>query len=867
MGTEYKNGYIAGYVHLFSNVENGQKQIVTGDSQKLVINLAGYTFTDPYGYKIGGSSDTHPEASLTVKNGTINMTGSSNQIQPRCDVTLIYDNVVMIVDITTRDKNFIYGDCADYTLFRNSLIINKTGTNFYISSSFENKGTARSEFRLENTEIVYTVAPVGPVFDVRESSFGTCYWDFYFDKDSAIIGDVPCLFRFTEGFEAVRYPFLNTQNVYIEEGFTTSLASALDFTALFVAVDNAGTGKPAVTLTASGEEGSVFNMILVKPGTTEACDNVYLVEGKFSYTVYSEIPEGDYAYSYKPLGSPVAYVMLARRNAGGDVIITCDDIKSMSAGAVITFLCDIIYDSTGSPNADGRVQGYQSGLTFDLNGNTFYFSGYRWYVTSTITFKNGAITVENTDKYVFFGNPGAESILTLDNIDLTVTVSDSFTHDAVIELYSGALVIKGGSNIQLPMDKYLVMFTETAAHTFMLEDSSITAAGLVKSKYVSGLSDSYTVKNSTLNLSSMLLAFDGTYSGNGDRISVSIENSSIKSLGMISAPASLTSPIYSLSLSEIYLTVSPEISESVGSVVTARGERIMQIEHDTYAYRVTVAEAKFKANLLLESDFSVRFMIPVGSNIVALEIDGVLYTVEELTETVVYDGVTYKLVAVKGIMPNEAQDAFALNVVFTKDGIKHTLISSYSVLDYLDTLLNDTDYSRIIKNLGVATLDYIAAAYRYTDKPIEGALAALLACDAYTQYKPEAYIPGEAVTGLGTATDAISSAQLDLGASMKIRFNLNGTFSGKLTVNGTEYNVQSGKVGELAYIEVSMPAYELYDSVITISGENISGSYSLVQYATSSTVTGGSDNLKLLISAFYTYCGCADRYVSASNVK
>ena len=149
---------------------------------------------------------------------------------------------------------------------------------------------------------------------------------------------------------------------------------------------------------------------------------------------------------------------------------------------------------------------------------------------------------------------------------------------------------------------------------------------------------------------------------------------------------------------------------------------------------------------------------------------------------------------------------------------------------------------------------------------MNGELSALLNSAGYLANKPDVATPGTADTDLGTATDAIESAQLDLGSDMKIRFNLKSSYSGTLTVMDRSYAVTDGKVGELTYVEIAMPAHELFDTKVTVTGEGISGSYSLLQYVNSSAVKDGSDNLKALIGAFYTYCKSASDYYNAAHI-
>ena len=501
---------------------------------------------------------------------------------------------------------------------------------------------------------------------------------------------------------------------------------------------------------------------------------------------------------------------------------------------------------------------------FDLNGKTLYFSGYRWDVTGNLAFKNGTIEVIDTNNYVFHGNPGNNAILLFENVTFNVSFAEGYIGIAAVELYSGILkIISSEVNIDGPA--VLVQFTDTVRHNLLVKDSSIKAGSLVLTKYTSGLTDSYTVTGSLIDLSGAMLVFDGSYSGRGDTIAVSITSSSVKSNGIVSATGSLTSAIYTLLLSEVFLTAEPVLADTVGTVSIAGGERIMPVSGNGFAYRVTVPKASFKANLLLESNFGVRFFIPEGTNIVSLEIGGILYTVADLTDIIDYDGVVYKLITVKNIGPVNAADSFALNVVFEKDGVLHTVNSSYSVIDYISTLL-ETDYSTVIKRLAVSCADYIAAAYVYEGK-VSPELTALLESATYLANKPQVFTPGNVTTDLGALDTAISGVQLDLGSEMKIRFNFNSAYSGTLTVMDKTYEVAGGKVGEFDYVEVTMPAHELYDTVIVITADGACGTYSLTQYVTSKVVTEGTEALKNLISAFYTYCGMADTYYNAANIE
>ena len=313
-----------------------------------------------------------------------------------------------------------------------------------------------------------------------------------------------------------------------------------------------------------------------------------------------------------------------------------------------------------------------------------------------------------------------------------------------------------------------------------------------------------------------------------------------------------------IEISETYFKAEPAVDVAKGTLSLAKGEKITALSEGDYLYRVTALRINLKANILLESVFSIQFMVPEDTNIVSIKIGDTLYTVETIENTVEYNGATYKLIAVKGINPGEAADDVMLEVVYTDGGVVHTATAGYSVLNYVTTLLN-TDYSRYIKRMAVAAVEYIAETYEYLGKASDK-LAALQASSNYLANLPEAVTAVGGDTDFGTAGTALSTARLDLGATMKFRFALNSGYTGTLTVGGITYDVENGKVGELDYVSVELAAHELYDTVIVISGDGISGTYSLAEYASYIASSDASDADRALVAAFFTYCAYADAY-------
>ena len=271
------------------------------------------------------------------------------------------------------------------------------------------------------------------------------------------------------------------------------------------------------------------------------------------------------------------------------------------------------------------------------------------------------------------------------------------------------------------------------------------------------------------------------------------------------------------------------------------------------------------SNLKLYSDLVLYFYVPKDTNVVSITIDGVTYNVAELDKTLdIFGRGEHYVLELASLNPDVAADTVWYSVCFMKDGVLHTATLGYSVLDYVEALLA-TDYSNKVKQLAVSAVEYVAAAYAKAGKSSEE-LDAFRLVESYISVKPELIAPTGSTAALGDASVAISSMQLDLGATMKVRLNLTASYSGALTVLDREYVVTEGKVGELSYVELSLPAHEMFSTVITVSASGASGTLDLAGYALA--VAGSAEYTDLdraLVAAYYSYCAYAYEYASISS--
>jgi hypothetical protein len=293
---------------------------------------------------------------------------------------------------------------------------------------------------------------------------------------------------------------------------------------------------------------------------------------------------------------------------------------------------------------------------------------------------------------------------------------------------------------------------------------------------------------------------------------------------------------YTYEVAEITSTSTLKISPILRSAVTVF--QSMTIEDDlTINLFIEKSEMDNKIQLIRVND--VRIM---SSACTLVEINGVSY---------------YKY-KVSSFVPANACDEIGV-VIERIDG--RTQSFSISVVSYLESLLavSDDDNEKI---LAVKLLKYIQSAYSYF-KPSKlaeyGRVTGLI--EKYASYDLIFGNFKDEYTATGIIKDTISSVRLNLSGSMRMRFSLNPSYSGELTIvfNGetTKYNVKNGKVNGLDYIEVVMPASTINEQIV-LSNSRQSLSYGLSSYITS--MNNSDDTLNNLLISLSEYSSAAKVY-------
>ncbi len=852
-GLEYADPtYVPGYVHLFADLENKTAQVVSGHEQKIVINLAGHKIDDTKGFRVGGSSSTHVNASMTIKNGFWNYL--SGQIQLRYDVEFIVDNVVF----DSSHTQIFYWASADFVTFRNCQFILRKDTHFGLAASYAQYGAPRSTLNFENTEII-CVVPITRLFEAATSNYGVTCWDIRFDKDCSIVGKVNELILIDEKFIGGTIYKAQIQNIYFELGFSCTDTSILNGVALYRTTDNMGGEVPNTHIKSSTEVGSIFYSALVLPGTTTpAKGELYAVsDGKITSLVDS-IEGKELAYVILVEGARFKIAKIADPDENGATKITCTELQSIPEGATIVFLADLTYDPTGSTAGQGRIHGLNRNIVFDLDGHTFAFD-VRLQLEKSFTFMNGKISCENATTIPFYGSAKDETF-TFINTDIVFAVAEGSDVYYLFEVVNGDVVMNGGSISA----EYRVAFRfiNGTENLLSLDGVRIVASYVIDKTYSEGMNLKVNVNNCNVEADCFFRLLGSFASANGDKAEIVIKNSAI--IGELVKADAVTAHAITVTVYDTYFSVTPTVPTAAGSLVIPRGQKLMMVEGADLPIAIKTLGAVIKANITLESVFGIQFFIPKDTTITSITIGGVTYNVSELTNTVVYDGVEYLLVTVEDILPSNAAEVIDIVIVYTEGELVNTLASGYSVLDYVKTVLS-SDISFYVKEMLVAATEYIAASYQYSAKTnIE--LDALRQSVTYLANLKENATAEDDDTSMSAVESAFKGAALDLGATNRIRFNLNEAFSGTVSLGGTTYEVVSGKVGELTYIDLELAAYEMYNTVIEVTVGGATGTYSLAKYTYNTMNNDGATDLaKALVSAFYTYTKYANVYYSVVN--
>ena len=538
-------------------------------------------------------------------------------------------------------------------------------------------------------------------------------------------------------------------------------------------------------------------------------------------------------------------------------------------------------DVTLTMNASG-VQGITpaNGSTIDLGGHTLTMTNVRFMNATaedySFTVINGTLDVSATGNNILYSNIGTKGYSVFDGVTF-VTAKGMLPFD-----------IRGGG-ISLTDCTYDGMANGTAS--FMALSSRYTVGAplyvvvdncdirCLNAFYVNGSASGnpappYTpdidlvVSNSDIDCA-YLFSLDGQITSDSV-IDVVLEGVRVKSSvnNLIHLAVDTT---FNLTIGEGCLFTHNPADCSGGNIPDSinfpEGMAIIDIVDVDYACSVGVP-VFLKWNMTLYTDFNINFFLDkTGINYV--KVNGVDYPVADM-ETV---GNNY-IFSLTSLDACHVAEAFEIEIGY---GDGYTVSYTLSIVDYATAILGAT-YSDNTKQLIAAAMNYIYSAYGYAaseglDVPtVPAALSSLMTSDLYLAYAPKGDVNlGEGVDMGGIAL-AFASAQLELAARIRVRFNLNPAYTGTVTIGGESFAVENGINKSLGanYILVECDAFSLYDAVIRVEGVDkdgatLVGAYSLATYI-NAVKDGVSTDAKALLDGIAAYAAAAHEYKAEIDI-
>ena len=302
-------------------------------------------------------------------------------------------------------------------------------------------------------------------------------------------------------------------------------------------------------------------------------------------------------------------------------------------------------------------------------------------------------------------------------------------------------------------------------------------------------------------------------------------------------------------------------------IILPDGMSVIEKGEGDYLYSVGVP-VYLRWNLTLYTDFNINFFL-AKEGINSVKINGEEYPLADMTT--VGDDYIFSLTALGA---SRVAESFDIEIGY---GDGYTVTYTRSVVDYATDILS-SGHSDKTKRLIAAAMQYVYAAYNYAlaegveNPTVPVALSDLMTSELYLAYAPAGDVNlGEGVD-MGDIASAFASAQLELAARIRVRFNLNPAYTGTVTIGGESFAVENGINKSLGvnYIVVECDAFSLYDAVIRVEGVDkdgvtLVGAYSLATYI-NAVKDGVSTDAKALLDGIAAYAAAAHEYKAEIDI-
>ncbi len=513
-------------------------------------------------------------------------------------------------------------------------------------------------------------------------------------------------------------------------------------------------------------------------------------------------------------------------------------------GEIIYDLCGYTLSQYSSSSANALF-----GITSKPWGTDGTADGHADVFPSTITIENGTILTYNDAIFKLGINTSAtseESLLnkhfTVNLNRLTLGLKEGATTGALLFSYGNARTT--GSQTH---DKDIAPFYFNISDC-VIDLSTVPASGAIS---IFDVSSEYLKNGSTLTN-----YISNTVTVCGGEIRASDVSSVTLVSDVVSSGSSVTF-VKSANTNYTALTLPAQQSAPDGEFNGLVFVRIYA-DSETVTYRLTpraAAELNFvpRSSITLDSALIFNFYIPENESLSGFTLDGITYTVGELTA----QGGYYLF----SITLDSKEAARNIILTCTFDGVG-TATYTFSTLKYAQKLLASSS-NQTEKTLVCDILAYIRSAYEYFaegEDEINEAIAVGEAIDA---------IIGEGASNAVPADDASSTLTTPDGATFiltstpAIRFY----FSSETERDAHTYKINDKTVeftpaedGNYACADVSLYAYMMSESVEVYKNGVFVGEWSIDCYYTYAKTLESNAKLLNIVESFYAYCVSAKAY-------
>ncbi len=568
------------------------------------------------------------------------------------------------------------------------------------------------------------------------------------------------------------------------------------------------------------------------------------------YAVTTDLPVSVAAFKSQNMADIIDGVV---KTNDGMAELYARDISGFDAGAYVYFYEDAAF-------AGDEEITFKKNVTIDLGGHTLYKNHVESYGSAAIRVEGGAVVlikngaiVSSMTSVAYIENGRAE----LDKVNVSFDTAPAFY------VLGGTVKLSSGSLTQCTNDTSVPAFVFANADSadINVDGTSLNIKGAFSASVASATAPvSIALKNlNSFEADSLyLLHGDVADSYSGAAVSFALDNVKLnsKSVFDISTTSFGKYPVKPTCTLTETCEFSAKPERNLAAYSCPSGLEIVGRAGDAPTYVLApnlVSGVRCKP--MLYAGLAMDLYIPTSTPATYVEtVFGTVNCQDLVKETL--DGVECYKLSLNGISVADCLRVQQIIIGFESGEYEYFADFEFDFTDYLNNELADND--PLVRKITASAISYISYAYEYTDTALPEEFAALLNSDAFkSALRASSEIPApQGECNRGNIGLAFGGAQLYLSSDVSVRFNLRSDFTGTLSVNGKNYEVNEGKANGIGYIDVVLTPFDLYRDNIEISGSSdtasVSGEYSLSEYFMSMGNENGE--LRDMLLALWGYC-------------